>query len=165
MIAKVFMIGPVISSSRENCLLSDSGTKTVKEFDQEEYYIQRHYGSVLDALKLFTEDDLLSKPGIYSVGYTTPLYYMASTCSGTEYNYTTHGWTLISAVLEKVSNQKFLQYMSNNVFKPLGMSSTSGEFHEPLVYNRARYKVQSTKYKVQQHHINSHNVMFHLLLT
>ena len=58
---------------------------------------------------------------------------------GAEYNYSTHGWTLISAVIEKVSNKKFLDYMRDHVFMPLGMSSTGGEFHQPLVYSRARY--------------------------
>lgn len=63
---------------------------------------------------------------------------MPSALPGTEFHYTTHGWTLISAVLEKVADKKFLQYMDDHVFKPLGMSSTGGEFHQPLIYNRAR---------------------------
>ena len=58
---------------------------------------------------------------------------------GTKYNYSTHGWTLISAVLEKVSDKQFLEYMDDHIFKPLGMTSTGGEFQKPLLYNRARY--------------------------
>ena len=64
--------------------------------------------------------------------------FMTSALPGTEFHYTTHGWTLISAVLEKVSSKQFLQYMDDHIFKPLGMSATGGEFHQPIVYNRAR---------------------------
>ncbi len=58
--------------------------------------------------------------------------------AGTKYHYTTYGWTLLSSVIEKASGEKFLDYMRKNVFEPLGMAVTRGEFHEPLVYNRAR---------------------------
>ena len=45
-------------------LFSDSSSdNAVKEFEQEEYYIKTHFDSVLDSLKLFADDDLISKPG------------------------------------------------------------------------------------------------------
>jgi len=59
--------------------------------------------------------------------------------TGKEFNYTTHGWTLVSAVIERASGKSFLDYMQHHIFDPLGMTSTMGEFHQPLVYHRARY--------------------------
>ena len=58
--------------------------------------------------------------------------------AGKKFNYSTFGWTLISAVIEKASGESFLDYMQNHVFGPLGMTATKGEFHKPLVYHRAR---------------------------
>ena len=46
-------------------ILSDSSTNTaIKEFEQEEYYINTHFDSVLDSVKLFADDELRSKPGM-----------------------------------------------------------------------------------------------------
>ena len=38
-----------------------------REFDQEEYYNQRNYNSVQEALQMFSGDDLVYAPGIYSL--------------------------------------------------------------------------------------------------
>ena len=58
--------------------------------------------------------------------------------TGTKFNYTTHGWTLLSAVVESASRMDFLSYMKSHIFKPLGMVSTGPEHHQPISYNRAR---------------------------
>lgn len=42
---------------------SSVGKPAAKEFDAEEYYISSHYDSVLESLKIFANDELLSKPG------------------------------------------------------------------------------------------------------
>ena len=52
--------------------------------------------------------------------------------AGTKFHYTTHGWTLLSAVVEKVSGQPFLDYLHSHVLSPLGMTSTGPERHDPL---------------------------------
>ena len=57
---------------------------------------------------------------------------------GQNFVYTTHGWTLLGAVIEKVSGEMLLRYMKKNVLDPLGMTATRAEFHTPLVYNRSR---------------------------
>ena len=80
---------------------------------------QDHYKTVTDALSLFKDDPLLSIPG-------------------TNYLYTTHGWTLISAVIERAANQDFLLVMKK-LFKDLGMENTCADFHDKIVHNRARY--------------------------
>lgn len=89
----------------------------------DEYYIQSHFDSVEDSIKLFANDDLVCKPG-------------------SEFNYTTHGWTLLSAVVEKASGMRFLDYMRDNVLKPLGMTKTSPELNREIIYGRAKHYVR-----------------------
>lgn len=94
---------------------------TVKdEFKQAEYYIKDHYDSVKDSIQIFANDNLLHEPG-------------------KRFFYTTHAWTLISAIIEGVSGKNFLDYMNENIFQPLGMSSTFPEVHTALMYGRSRH--------------------------
>ena len=57
---------------------------------------------------------------------------------GTSFLYTTHGWTLISAVVEKVTAKPFPQYMKS-LFHELGLRNTYLDENKPLIYNRAKY--------------------------
>lgn len=91
-----------------------------KEFLNKEYYVKQHYNTVTDSLKLFANDELLSIPG-------------------TNFHYTTHGWTLISAALEVAMGRPFLEVMKEEVLRPLHMTSTTEELHTPLLLNRGRY--------------------------
>ncbi|XP_033100582.1 serine beta-lactamase-like protein LACTB, mitochondrial [Anneissia japonica] len=74
--------------------------------------------TITKALELFKNDPLIKKPG-------------------TEFYYTTHGWTLISAVVEAASGKEFIKYMSS-IFSDLGLESTQPEYHKTLIYHRAR---------------------------
>ncbi len=65
----------------------------------------RVYSSVQDALSVFSHESLLSKPD-------------------TKYRYSTHGFTLLSAVMEGASGSNYLDYMNDQVFKPLKMNHT-----------------------------------------
>ena len=49
-----------------------------------EFYSNKHFKTIDEALKVFQDDDLLFEPGA-------------------EFSYTTHGFTLLSAVIESVS--------------------------------------------------------------
>ena len=44
---------------------------------------------------------------------------------GTEYSYSNSGYNLAAIIVERVSKQKFGDFLSERVFKPLGMSSSS----------------------------------------
>ncbi len=61
-------------------------------------------------------------------------------CTGTTYLYTTHGWTLVSAVTEAAGGVKFTRLLKK-LFKDLGLSETYLDKNEPLIYGRARYNV------------------------
>ena len=48
-------------------------------------------------------------------------------CVGTIFYYTTHGWTLLSAVIEGVSGMPFLDYLQKFILSPLHMDGTGPE--------------------------------------
>ncbi len=66
---------------------------------------RRFYPSVRDALGVFAHADLVAEPN-------------------TRYRYSTHGFTLLSAVIEGAADAPFLDYLHAAVLAPLGMRST-----------------------------------------
>ncbi len=59
-------------------------------------------------------------------------------CSGSRYCYTTHGWTLVSAVVESASGKSYVDYIRDSVLTPLAMHKTAPELNQPITYDRAR---------------------------
>eukprot|EP00062_Callorhinchus_milii_P002466 gi/632938642/ref/XP_007905816.1/ PREDICTED: serine beta-lactamase-like protein LACTB, mitochondrial [Callorhinchus milii] len=96
-----------------------------KEFEHEEYYMKERFENVTKSLKLFQDDPLVFSPG-------------------TQFLYSTHGWTLLSAVVERVAGQNFLEFMKK-LFRDIGMLRTVPEEHEPIIYNRSRYYFYNKK--------------------
>ncbi|NXU92624.1 LACTB protein, partial [Xiphorhynchus elegans] len=89
-----------------------------KEFEQEEYYLKEKFESVIESLKIFKNDPLFFKPG-------------------DQFLYSTYGFTLLSAIVERASGQKFTDYMLK-MFRDLDMLSTVLDDNEAMIYNRAR---------------------------
>ncbi|MFL6246311.1 MAG: serine hydrolase domain-containing protein [Thermoanaerobaculia bacterium] len=58
-----------------------------------------------EAIAIFADWDLVNEPG-------------------TKYTYSSYGYNLLGAVVEEVSKQPFGAYMTENVWKPLGMDAT-----------------------------------------
>ncbi|XP_060743151.1 serine beta-lactamase-like protein LACTB, mitochondrial isoform X1 [Tachysurus vachellii] len=94
-------------------------SKKKKEFEKEEYYLKDSFDSVIQALDLFKDDPLIFEPG-------------------TTFLYSTHAFTLLSAVLERAAGQRFLDLMMN-MFRELGMLNTVPDENDPIIYNRSRY--------------------------
>ena len=84
-----------------------------------EYYLTRRYETVFEALEIFRDDPLVATPG-------------------TEWSYSSYGFNLLSAVIAGASGRGFLQYLDEEVFRPLGMLHTGGDHTDSLVVNRAR---------------------------
>ena len=57
--------------------------------------------------------------------------------TGSEFLYTTHGWTVVSAIVESVAGKPFPRVMAR-LFHDLGLKNTYLEKHDPIIYNRAR---------------------------
>lgn len=56
---------------------------------------------------------------------------------GSQYAYSNYGFTLLGAVIEKVSGQSYYDYVYDHVYKPAGMISTGSELEEQVLPNTA----------------------------
>lgn len=70
--------------------------------------INTQYDSVIDSLELFAEDPLAFPPD-------------------SSFQYSTYGYTLVSAAVEKAAGEPFLEFMQTSVFEPLGMKHTRAD--------------------------------------
>jgi len=78
------------------------------------------YQSVTESLNPFKDDPLVAPPG-------------------TKWVYSTYGYVLVSAVMEKASGQDFLSFMRDKVFLALGMHDTVADESDKIVPYRARW--------------------------
>lgn len=92
----------------------------IRHYRGDEFHISRRYATVEEGLTIFRNDSLLFEPG-------------------TKYQYSSYGYNLLSAVLEKASRKEFLLLMAAEVFSPLGMTNTSPDFNDSIVSNRTRF--------------------------
>lgn len=80
-----------------------------------------------EAIAIFSDWDLVNEPG-------------------TKYSYTSYGYNLLGAVVEEVSKQPFGTYLADNVWKPLGMTSTGMDDPRAIVmYRVAGYVIDEGK--------------------
>ena len=61
---------------------------------------------------------------------------------GDTYLYSSYGYNLVSAIIEAVSGQAYLAYMSAKVFEPLGMGRTSPDYLERIIPGRGRFWIR-----------------------
>ena len=101
----------------------------IRHYQGNENFIRDPYPTVLDGLSIFADDPLLHEPG-------------------TAFSYTSHGFNLISAVVEGAAKQPFLDYMREAVFRPLGMRATVADFVTPIIPGRTRYYVRDEEGRV-----------------
>lgn len=58
---------------------------------------------------------------------------------GTKFGYSSKGFVLLSAMLEKASGLEFTELMQKEVYGPLGMPSTGGDDNRQVIPNRSRF--------------------------
>jgi CubicO group peptidase (beta-lactamase class C family) len=92
----------------------------IRHYKEKEFETCAHYNNVVDALDIFKNDPLVAPPG-------------------TKFSYSSYGFNLISAVVERASGEDFLSYMKQHVFAQLGMNDTAADEEDTLVANRARF--------------------------
>lgn len=56
---------------------------------------------------------------------------------GTTFLYSTHAFTLLSAVMERAAERRFLDLMMS-MFHDLGMLNTVPDKNDPIIYHRSR---------------------------
>ncbi len=92
----------------------------IRHYQGDEFNIQRHYANVLDGVKIFENDPLVSPPG-------------------TKFNYSSYGYNLLSAVVESASGENFLVYMQKHVFEAMGLAHTAADQNTQIVEQRSRF--------------------------
>ncbi|GAB1294384.1 Serine beta-lactamase-like protein LACTB, mitochondrial [Apodemus speciosus] len=99
--------------------------KKRNDFEQGELYLKEKFENSIESLRLFKNDPLFFKPG-------------------SQFLYSTFGYTLLAAIVERASGYKYLDYMQK-IFHDLDMLTTVQEENEPVIYNRARFYVYNKK--------------------
>ena len=92
----------------------------IRHYQGDEFHIQKHFDNVLDSLKIFENDPLVSPPG-------------------TEFHYSSYGFNLLSAVIESASDEKFLDYMRGHVFDGVGLVHTAADQNARIIEERSRF--------------------------
>ena len=92
--------------------------QTTHDTKYPEFYSNKPYNTIEEALEVFKNDDLLCEPG-------------------TEFNYTTHGFTVLSAVIEAAAKEPFVKHMKK-LFRALGLNNTYLDENEPIIPFRAK---------------------------
>jgi serine beta-lactamase-like protein LACTB len=95
----------------------------IRHYKGGENLINEQYDTVSEALLIFAADPLKHPPG-------------------SEFLYTSHGFNLLSAVVEGAAGEDFLTYMRHAVFRPLGMGDTVADHVEPIIAGRTSYYVR-----------------------
>lgn len=82
-----------------------AGIRDYREDNLSDFVRLKHYATSTDALEIVQNDTLLFKPG-------------------TTFHYSTFGWIIIGAVMEKVSQESYGSFMEQKIFKPLDLKNT-----------------------------------------
>ncbi len=92
----------------------------IRHYKENEFLISKHFESVTAGLTIFKDDSLLFAPG-------------------TGYQYSSHGFNLLSAILEKATKSDFLALMRETVFDPLGLLNTAPDLNDSIIAGRTRF--------------------------
>lgn len=92
----------------------------IRHYKDNEFLNSKHYDNVVAGLVIFQDDPLVSPPG-------------------TKFNYSSYGFNLLSAAIEKACAEDFLSCMRDLVFSPLGLRSTVADQPSELIEQRARF--------------------------
>jgi CubicO group peptidase (beta-lactamase class C family) len=92
----------------------------IRSYAGNEFYSTQSYESVVTPIAVFSSDALITEPG-------------------TQYQYSTYGWTVVSAAVEAAAGRPFLEFMRSDVLEPLGMVNTIADFPMQLISNRVRF--------------------------
>ncbi|KAK6011746.1 hypothetical protein OSTOST_23158, partial [Ostertagia ostertagi] len=106
--------------------------------EDKEFLSNVPYATVKDALAMFKDDELLAEPG--------KKFKLSESMFLTMY--TTHGFTLVSAVLEKASGKEFKKMIEDLTFE-LGMRHTTLDTNSQIIPNRANYYKRNKKHLLE----------------
>jgi serine beta-lactamase-like protein LACTB, mitochondrial len=80
----------------------------------------KHFASMEESLQVFAGDPLVAKPG-------------------TKFHYSTYGYTVLGCILEGATSEKYVDYVKENIFEPVGMAETQADNFFAIVPHRSRW--------------------------
>lgn len=95
-------------------------TAGIRHYLGNEFASDVRYANVVAPMAVFWGDSLLFEPG-------------------TDYAYSTYGWTVVSAVTEAAAGRPWLEVLRDEVARPLGLLSLQPEWSDSLIPHRASY--------------------------
>ncbi len=93
-------------------------TAGIRHYKGFEFLSNEQFESIEESMKVFIDDPLEFIPG-------------------TKYLYSTYGYVVLGRLIEVISNQSYLDYMTQEIFEPLGMDNTVAENSGANVTNKA----------------------------
>lgn len=99
-----------------------------------------NHPTVLSALERFENDPLAFEPG-------------------TQFLYSSYGWVLLSAVMEKASGTSFFELMQNT-WNELGMRNTAFDFPDKTITNKSKFYIHDKKDKRKHAPIENRSYMY-----
>jgi CubicO group peptidase (beta-lactamase class C family) len=100
-----------------NLLNHTSGIRTYK--NEDEFNSKMFYSSLKDAIMTFANDNLLFEPG-------------------TNYNYSSLGYSLLAALIENVTKMSFEAYLKKEIFQVAKMKSTRVDRQRDIIFERVK---------------------------
>ena len=91
----------------------------IRHYKDDEFQNRRRYESVIEALTIFQQDDLLHAPG-------------------ERYKYSSWGYVLLSAAIEQAAGENFVAIVRNEVLEPLGLESTQVDDSRETILHRSK---------------------------
>lgn len=101
----------------------------IRHYKGNEFLLNRKM-TIVEGLDIFKNDSLLFEPG-------------------TNYQYSTYGWNLLSVVIQNAANEDYNEYMQKVIFSPLKMKNTSLGYSDKEMPNRTLfYSKQNGEVKI-----------------
>ncbi len=89
--------------------------------ERDEVFYATHYDSVIQALDVFKDDELIAEPGTAS-------------------NYSSYSFNLLAAVIERASGRDFTETISDRLLSPMGLQNTGfTDIRIPLPHRSRHY--------------------------
>ncbi len=92
----------------------------IPHYQGEDIVNQVRYRDVIHALDKFKDRPLLFEPG-------------------TDYAYSSFGWNLIAAVVQRAAEEPFLRFMQESVFEPASMDHTIADHYDLIIPHRTAF--------------------------
>lgn len=95
----------------------------IRHYKDDEFLSNKPYKNCMETLDIFKNDALNFKPG-------------------TDFGYSTYNYCILSAIIEKITNRKFIHFMENEIFEKLKMFNTIYETNNNIINNRSKQYIR-----------------------